>query len=306
MPCGPSPDPRRIRSEPVRERGGGGRTANWEASVSVTIVDIEQAARTLGLDGRPVCVHGSPRSFGYVEGGAATVVDGLLAQARTVLALAFSTDTFAVAPPPDQRPERNGSDYARTGSAPGHGRVYTPVSDQIERGLGAIPAAVLARAGRKRGDHPLNSFAAVGPLARQLIAGQTGDRVYAPLEALAEERGAVLLIGVGLTSMTLLHLAEERAGRTLFRRWANGPDGRPRMVQAGGCSDGFGRLAPVLAPFQQETRVGASRWLAFPAAAALRAAVAAIRADPSITHCGNRACERCNDAVLGGPILDHA
>lgn len=32
------------------------------------------------------------------------------------------------------------------------------------------------------------------------------------------------------------------------------------------------------------------------------ALAAAIRADPQITHCGNPDCERCNDALLGGPF----
>lgn len=26
--------------------------------------------------------------------------------------------------------------------------------------------------------------------------------------------------------------------------------------------------------------------------------------NPKITHCGDLACERCNDAVLGGPVID--
>jgi hypothetical protein len=37
--------------------------------------------------------------------------------------------------------------------------------------------------------------------------------------------------------------------------------------------------------------------------ATLRAAAAAIRANPEITHCGDRECGTCPDAVLGGPII---
>ena len=50
----------------------------------------------------------------------------------------------------------------------------------------------------------------------------------------------------------------------LFRRWANGPDGRPMEVEVGSCSDGFGKLEPVLGPLVREARVGGSRWRAFP------------------------------------------
>ena len=265
--------------------------------------EIRTAIRSLGLDGLSLCVHSSLHSFGYVEGGADAVIDALLAEGCTVLVPAHSYG-FAVPPPPDQRPARNGWDYdAFPGSTEGIGRIYTPASREADREMGAIPAAVLARPDHLRGDHPLHSFAAVGPLARRLIAGQTPERIYAPLEALAGAGGSVLLMGVGLTRMTLLHLAEQRAGRRLFRRWANGLDGRPRMVEAGGCSGGFDHFAPVLASLKLETVVGASRWQVYPAAAVLDAATTAIRADPQITHCGDPACARCRDAVLGGPLI---
>ena len=96
--------------------------------------------------------------------------------------------------------------------------------------MGAIPAEVVRRPGRARGGHPLCSVAAIGPDAARIVAGQVSDDVYAPLRGLAESDGSLVLLGVGLTSATLLHLAEEGAGRTLFRRWARGADGEIRMV----------------------------------------------------------------------------
>ena len=110
-------------------------------------------------------------------------------------------------------------------------------------------------------------------------------------------------MGVGLERMTLLHLAEKEAGRELFRRWANDAQGRPDAVEVGGCSEGFGRLEPSLRPSMRVAAVGRSTWRMLPAAEALSRAAAAIRADPQITHCGVESCERCNDAVAGGPIL---
>ena len=53
--------------------------------VAVTIETVRAAARELGLSSRPLCVHASLRSFGRVKGGAATIVDGLLAEGCTVL-----------------------------------------------------------------------------------------------------------------------------------------------------------------------------------------------------------------------------
>jgi aminoglycoside N3'-acetyltransferase len=270
----------------------------------VTREHIQQGIHDLGLSGQPVCVHSSLRSFGNVEGGPRAVVEGLLAEGCTVLVPSFSSD-YGVPPPPDQRPARNGWDYVRfPGHTKGIGRIYTPEANEIDPDLGVIPGAVVAWPGRARGSHSLCSFAAIGPVADELVADQAPSRVYAPLEKLAELGGSVILMGVGLDSLTLLHLAEQQAGRRSFRRWANGPDGRPMMVEYGGCSDGFPKLEPILAPLARETRVGQSRWRAFPAQATLATAAEAIRSDPSVTHCDNPTCERCNDAVAGGPILD--
>lgn len=272
--------------------------------MAVTIDDVRGGVRRLGLGGRPLGVHASLRSFGWVDGGAAAVVAGLRAEDCTVLVPTFSWEAFAVDPLPDQQPARNGADYVPAPRRrPGTGRIYTPDTTELDRAeMGALPAALLAMLGRVRGCHPLCSFTAVGPLAAALVGRQTPLDVFGPLAALAEAGGAVVLMGVDLTSLTLLHLAERRAGRVLFRRWANGKDGQPMMVEVGGCSDGFDRFAPLLAPLAVETTVGASVWRAFPAAAVLERAAAAIHADPAITHCGVSGC-RCDDAVAGGPIL---
>ncbi len=271
--------------------------------MNVTMKDIHQTIRTLDLAGQPLCVHSSLRSFGQVDGGAQTILDGLLAEGCTVLVPTFS-DAFSISPPPDLRPQRNGWNYAaREKAYQKHDRVYTPETLEINRDMGALPAAVLASPQRVRGNHPLNSFAATGPLAQELIVGQEPLHVYAPLEALMRAHGSIVLMGVDLERMTFLHLAEQRAGRTLFRRWANGLDHRPVMVEVGSCSEGFGHFAPVLASLKREIKVGQSLWQVFPAEEVLKAATKAIQDNPRITHCADAACERCNDAVLGGPLL---
>ena len=267
--------------------------------------DIRQAVRNLDLSNRPLCVHASLRSFGQVDGGAPTLIDALLAEGCTVLVPTF-TYFFEVAPPLDERPPRNGIDYASSaGLMLGRiDRVFKPDSADLSREyMGVVPATVLAHPGHVRGDHPLNSFSAVGPLAKQLIRGQTPKDVYAPLTALARAGGSVVMMGVGLERMTLLHLAEHQAGRNLFVRWANGPDGQPMAASVGSCSDGFGRFDGALAPIARTEKVGESVWRVYPAANVLELAAKAIRENPEITHCDNPGCERCNDAMQGGPIL---
>jgi aminoglycoside 3-N-acetyltransferase len=267
----------------------------------VTGAEIRSAIRALGLAGKPVCAHSSLRSFGRVEGGAGTVVDAFLAEGCTLLVPTFSGAAFEAWPDPPDVIERNGW----SGPFPAERNpedVYSPASTVIDADMGAVPAAVLAMPGRVRGAHPLDSFTAVGPLAHELVRGQGPGHVYAPLEALVAAGGAVVLMGLGLDRMTLIHMAERRAGRALFVRWARDAAGAIVRVRVGGCSGGFGNLAAALAPAIRLINVGQSQWMVMDAAKVLELATAAIRAEPRIPHCGNAACDRCNDAVLGGPV----
>jgi aminoglycoside 3-N-acetyltransferase len=267
-------------------------------------IDIRAPIREHGLTGKAVCLHASLRSFGSPTPDADEVIDAFLDEGCTVMVPTFSHEVYGVIPPAHLRPDRNGTRYddgAVTDA--GQTRIYDPSSVELSSGMGALPRTLVRRPDRIRGDHPISSFAALGPKARRLISGQSPSDVYAPLAALAKVGGYVVLIGAGLNRMTLIHLAEKRAGRVLFRRWANGPNGRPAMIESGGCSEGFEKFAPALAPVQTARDVGESRWRIFPAKSALNIATHAIRRDPGITHCGDAACNRCNDAVRGGPLL---
>lgn len=275
--------------------------------MTVVMNDIRCAVRALGLSGRPVCIHSSLRSFGRVERGATTLLQGLLAEGCTVLVPSFSIAAFAIEPPAgaEMRPARNGLNYegSTTFYLAGGRDTYRLDTKEIDLSMGAIPTAVVNWPERIRGDHPLNSFAAIGPLARLLLQDQNSTDVYAPLRVLTGREGAIVLMGVGLERMTFLHYAEQAAGRIPFRRWANGPDRKTLLVAVGSCSEGFDHFAPLLAPFNQQFLVGESIWQVFPARETLEVAVQAMQRNPSITHCDDDECERCADAIQGGPLL---
>ena len=269
----------------------------------VTRQDIADAVAANGLSDAALCVHSSLSSFGRVVGGACAVVDGLLDAGCTVLVPAFVYN-FAVAQPPDRRLSRNAwGDDDNRGLSPVSAKVYTPDCNDVHDSMGIIPAVVLETEGRARGDHPLNSFAAVGPLARELIAGQAPLDVYAPFRELARLGGHVVMMGVDLRTMTALHLAEEMAGRTPFRRWANDPYGGVFEAECGGCSRGFNSIEPTLRPIERRATVGNSPWRIFPIADVLERASTAIRERREITRCGVAGCDRCEDGIAGGPIL---
>jgi len=251
----------------------------------VTLNDIHAAVIQMDLVGQPLCVHASLRSFGQVQGGAQTVVKGLLQQGCTVMVPTHSYNTYHI-------------------PAPEHGTVdpavlaYTPDSKALDtQNMGAIPVYVLHKAGRVRGNHPLDSFTAIGPLASELVGSQSTEDVYAPVRMLGQLGGHIVMMGVGLNRLTALHHAERLAGRPLFRLWAKGADGQPVHARIGSCSEGFVNFDPILAPIERQIRVGQSLWRIFPVEPMLALAVAAIRANPMITHCDNPDCEECNKNV---------
>ncbi|MBD3241029.1 MAG: aminoglycoside N(3)-acetyltransferase [Chitinivibrionales bacterium] len=265
--------------------------------------DIRNAVKELSLSGRPLCLHASLRSFGSIEGGAATLVDALLTEGCTVMSPSFSYE-FEVPPPRSGRPERNGIDYDSAKFATSRmGRAFDPTCNEYSAAeMGRLPGILLEWPGRVRGRHGLNSFTAVGPRAHELVDSQSPTNVYAPLKKLTGADGAVVLMGVDLTTMTLLHLAEQRAGRQLFVRWSNGPGRPPVRSRVGSCSRGFGHLGPFVGPLSSRVPVGTSQWVAYPARATATEAARAIKLNPQMTHCGDPSCLRCRDAIAGGPL----
>lgn len=262
----------------------------------VSRADVTEAVERLGLTGRVLCVHASLRSFGRVEGGADAVVDGLLDAGATVLA-PTSTFRWSMAPRPAVPPLPGNAED--DGSIPAAGTVptagYTADAPFLDPAMGSVPAAVLRRPGRRRGRHPLSSFTAVGPEAGALVRDQEPADVYAPLRELVARGGAVLAMGVGLDAVTLLHLAEVRAGLPLLTRWALLADGRVVAAPHGGCSRGFERLADAVRPAERRIAVGAGQWRVFDAVAMLEAAAARFHEDPAAGTCALPDCARCRE-----------
>ncbi len=269
---------------------------------TVTKQDIYSAIEVLGIAGKPICIHSSLSSFGKVEGGARTVIDGFIDKGCTALVPTFTYD-YTIAFPKDKRPARNGCVYRDDYIIEDKGKIFTERSNDISwDSLGRIPYELLRYPDRERGYHPINSFAALGSLAKLLVLGQTETNVYAPFKALAELDGYIILMGVDLTKMTAIHYAEQLSGRTLFVQYANGRDGKPIPVSVGSCSEGFNNLEQPLSSVESRMTVGNSLWRIYPAKTTIEIATRAILQNQSITHCDDLSCQRCNDAVAGGRI----
>jgi aminoglycoside N3'-acetyltransferase len=267
--------------------------------------DIAETIKKSGLIKKCVCVHSSLKSFGEIKGGAETLLEAFLESGCTIMVPAFSYNEFAVMPVEALKYNQNGADCSSLSwIKQGNKKVYSPESNALDlKDMGRLPEAVLNTAGRVRGDHPLCSFAAIGPFAAELIKSQKPMDVYAPLRELALFEGSIVLMGVGLTKMTALHLCEQMAGRNMFIRWANGAGGAVIPAECGGDSDGFEKLAPYAAQAEKKTICGMSPWRIFDTGRLLKGAARGIILQPGITHCGKKDCLRCDDMVKGGVII---
>lgn len=163
--------------------------------------EFEDALLALGLNGtQHVIVHASLKSFGSLEGGAKTVVGGLLRHTATLVAPAFTYDTLLNSPA-----ERSRSTFHR--------------DSRVSRDIGRVPQEMVERADAQRSFHPALSFIAIGEQAQAIAAAQSLDNPYQPIGALYDLDGYALLIGVDFGSNTTIHYGEYLAGVPALTRY---------------------------------------------------------------------------------------
>lgn len=261
-------------------------TANDSGPV-VTKQDIVDGLSTLGLARVEVLVvHASLSAFGWVEGGAPTVVAAVRSVVPTVIAPAFTYAALLPSPPEPYIPF-NADTPAETWEEFRAALPKTPVhrtDGPVDRNMGAIAAAVAAEPDASRSPAPICGFSGVGPRAPEILAHGTAEQPLAVLESAAEHGAWILLLGVGHWSNTTIHVAENhehRGGYTRFARVADDPRGWTAVRNVGGTSSGFPAIEPHLTGIQRETTIGAARCLTVPAGDTIRVARELIRRDPA-------------------------
>ncbi|HUF39694.1 MAG TPA: AAC(3) family N-acetyltransferase [Anaerolineales bacterium] len=260
-------------------------------NAEVTYQDLAAGFQTLGIDrSAPIIAHASLSSFGWVRGGAETVAGALLAAFDGVMMPVFTYSTMVI---PETGPPGNGLEYGRSND---RNRMAVPFSPAMpaDRLMGAVPETFRNHRLAHRSNHPILSFTGVG--VSDLLDRQRFDDPFAPIRALVERDGWILLLGVDQSVNTTLHEAERRAGRKTFTRWALNGDGVRVCAGFPGCSNGFVDLDPVLDGFGREVRIGEARVQAFPAPLVVEAARAAFADRPGGYLCKRIDCGRC--AVL--------
>ncbi|MGW0232321.1 AAC(3) family N-acetyltransferase [Actinopolymorpha singaporensis] len=276
-------------------------SAGASTAQGITEGEIAAGLRALGLTERSTAlVHTSLRSFGWVEGGAEAVCRALLDACGTVLLPAGAGDhTRMPAPPGLVRPHNaywNAVSWADFEQALDRAVPYSPELP-VDRYLGAVPEAMRALGCAERGAHPLFAFQAAGEHARTLLDAESPDRPLAPIEALAELDGDVVLLGVSHEANTAIHLAEQRLGRSRFYRYAKVAAGVwAEFPNLGGESHRFDDIEPALRPATTEVRIGACRARRVGVRDLLAAVTEVVRADPAALLCPDPAC-RCGAAL---------
>ena len=161
----------------------------------VTKDDIKRGLRQLGLKrGDVVGVHSSLSSLGYVKGGADAVVDALLetvGEQGTIVMPTYSTNREKVEL--TQREIELGVTYKY--------RILPYDCAKTSCWTGIIPETFRKRKRAVRDEDPVHSLTAIGPRANEMI--EDWDR-------LLDADGFILLIGVGLSVCSAMHLAERQ------------------------------------------------------------------------------------------------
>jgi aminoglycoside 3-N-acetyltransferase len=178
----------------------------------VTREDIAHDLRALGVTaGQILLVSASLRSIGWVNGGAESVVAALREVLNPDGTLVVLTETA------------DNSDSSRlhlariTGMTEQEADRFRAEMPPFDRDttpstcMGRIAEAVRAHPEAIRSDHPQSSFAAIGPMAAELMAGHEltchlGED--SPLGKMYGLGASVLLLGVGFSACTAFHLAE--------------------------------------------------------------------------------------------------
>ncbi len=260
---------------------------------------ISDGLRRLGLARKPVAIHSSLRSFGRVDGGAEAVIECLQAVCSTVLMPGFQC-AAKILPPPEKRYRQNGCDYAVHFDFINPPRPFDVRTAPLHPKMGIICHTFARQEGTLRSHHPWHSWLGTGERAAEWLSDHPWETTGRPLETLAAVGGFVLLLGVNLTSCTAVHIAEERAGRRPFIRWAMDAGGVIREVATSGCAKGFGALEPYCRHLFRTEKIGECVALAAPVSELIDSLVPVIQSQPELTRCSPE-CLRCSDAILRGP-----
>lgn len=253
----------------------------------VSSLDLKTGLTKLGLTNSLVIAHASLKAFGHIEGGAETMLNALLDSARGIIMPTFTYKTMLN---PDVGPPLNGITY---GSQTDLNKMAEPFHPDmpVDPTMGVLPEVLRKHPKAKRSMHPIQSFA--GIRADAILNTQTIYNPFAPISALADSDGWVLLLGVDHRVNTSIHYAEKLGGRLQFIRWALVQD---RVVECPGFpgdSEGFDAIAPAVEKYTRRVEIGDALVQAVHIKSLIKVVVDQLKENPFALLCSRQDCERC-------------
>ena len=244
---------------------------------------------TLNLSDKPVIAHASLKPFGYIEGGADTVLRAMLDSFKS---LVMPTFTYRSMITPEVGPPNNGIIYGTEKDINKMAISFT-YDLRADPMMGILPEAFRNHNAVKRTDHPILSFA--GFNAEAALATQTLFDQLAPIGALSDQDGWVVLINVDHTSNTSIHYAEKLAGRKQFVRWGLSGERIVECPNFPGDSTGFNAIAEAIQYDVFRMNLGNAVIQAVPIKVIINAVQDLLRKNPLALLCQRDDCLTCNE-----------
>lgn len=238
--------------------------------------------------------HASLKPLGYIQGGAEAVLKAMLA---SFAGLIMPTHTYKSKIIPEVGPPNNGIVY-------GNGIYKNKMAQPFHSGMradsmmGTLPETLRCHPSATRTAHPILSFAGVN--VDFALVTQTLYEPLAPIGALAEQDGWVVLINVDHTVNTSIHYAEKLAGRKQFVRWALVDERVVECPNYPGDSMGFQAIEEFIRPDTRRVDIGDAFIDAVPLKRLVEVVRGLIRKDPLALLCDQPDCERCSAVRITG------
>ena len=252
---------------------------------------LTTALSKLGIGKNLVIAHASMRAFTGVD--ANDMLSALLDSTSGIIMPAF---TYKSMLNPEVGPPKNGLTYGSQNDLNKMAEPFHP-DMPVDTLMGVLPEVLRKHSKAKRSMHPIQSFAGIN--ADAIINTQTLYEPFAPIAALAEQDGWVLLLGVDHMVNTSIHYGEKLAGRMQFIRWALLKDKVVECPGFPGDSEGFNAITPDVEKYTRRVEINGALVQAIHLRSLLKVVVEKIHGNPYALLCGRKDCERCEAVRYG-------
>jgi aminoglycoside 3-N-acetyltransferase len=258
--------------------------------------ELTDAFRRLGLEeGDRVMMHASLQRVGTVEGGAAMVLHRLLKILGKDGILLMPTFTSVT------RHSSTHDNYTAAGCwCGGKESRHLPFIAELQpdKDLGEIAYRLCSWPSSRRSQHPTYSFVAVGKHSDKLVREYSAVDPLQSLKDFIKENPTILTVGVGLESVSAIHVAEQRLTPSKFvkeRALTITSKGQAWVdVTAMGCSGGFQKLEQHIGSENlKETQIGMATARLYSMRGLIQAAEKALQEDSMALACGRPECLSC-------------